>query len=84
MNSDVTTLEGDFQSLTAAEAALPTHLPTGLPTVAQVNQGSKASSGAIAQARQTYSGYLAQAKTWVKTANGYSSTAQSACTKTGG
>jgi hypothetical protein len=36
------------------------------------------------QARQTFSGYLAQAKLMVQTANNYASNAQQACSKVGG
>jgi len=75
----VSELQNAFKDLAAAEAVLPSYQPAGLPTAQDVATPISAANTAIASARKTYAGYLAQAKAMVATANQYAAAAAAAC-----
>ena len=91
LSGDVNTIQGAtsqlqqaFQDLQGALAALPSYQPAGAPSQQDVSSAMDAANKAVAQAQQTYAGYLAQSRQMVQVAQGYANAAETACSKTGG
>lgn len=81
---DISKLSEDSRAFQADHQALPSYQPANPVDQGAVSQAITSAQTAMASVRRTRVGYVAKAKSLLKTANGYAAQAQAACKKVGG
>ncbi len=79
INTAASSLDSDFQTMQAAEAAIPSYQPGGVPTAGQVSQAHAQAASANSQADAMIAAALKQVQTWVSQANQYATNAAAIC-----
>lgn len=79
VSSDIKTLQTDFADLQAAEAAIPSYQPAGLPGAGQVDQAVKSANASVTNGDQLVTNAINQVQAMLDQANQDAATAQSVC-----
>ncbi len=78
LRTEITTIQSDYSTLTAAEAELPSYLPSGTPGQDDVGQAISQANNSISSALSTANGDIDQANADVTTAYQYAADANQA------